>query len=276
MNNIEKAKKLVDCAKEKGNIYICGEVNNNTVDVANTYTINSNEKAKVKNVGTNKNAIFEFYIPKGNDGNGEKIKVGTTTTMESGEKANVEDIYSDGIHTLNFYLPKGDDGPSLINIAYLITFEERFTEEGLEIKELEKLPITRIELDTGNICTLENNLIKFNKDGFYKVTFIARSYVKNATPFDASKDFVSLGFREENTDNIYIGGSDFITDGASKPIYAQGLLSVADITKAYELVNLSKRSIYLKTPDLQNINSNSYFVNAPLSIIIEYLGKGKS
>ncbi len=273
MNNLEKAKKLVDCAKEKKVTYICNQTSDNTVDVANTYTINSNEKAKVKNVGTNKNALLEFYIPKGSDGNGEKIKVGTTTTIESGEKANVEDIYNDGVHTLNFYIPKGDAGPSLINIAYLITFEEKFADEGLEIKELEKLPITRVELDTGNICTLENNLIKFNKDGYYKVTFIARSYVKTTTPFDASKDFVSLGFREADTDNIYIGGSDFIPDSTSKTIYAQGLLSVADTSKLYELVNLSKRSIYLKTPDLENINSNSYFVNSPVSIIIEYLGK---
>lgn len=231
MNNIEKAKKIVDCVKEKKVTYICNN-SSNTVDVANTYTVNSNEKAKVKNVGTNKNALLEFYIP------------------------------------------KGDAGPSLIDTAYLVTFENNFTDEGIEIKALGKLPITRVELDTGNIISLENNQIKFNKDGFYKVTFIARSYVKTNAPFDASKDFVSLGFREENTDNIYIGASDFILDSASKSIYAQGLLSVYDTTKAYELVNLSKRSIYLKTPDLENINSNSYFVNALVSITIEYLGKG--
>ena len=273
MNNLDKAKKLVDCISKNRPIYICSA---NTVNVANTYTVNSNEKAKVKNIGTNQNALLEFYIPKGLDGNSEKIKVGSTQTLEPGEDANVEDDYKDGIHTLNFYIPKGDANNFLINTAYITTFEDNYHEEGLEIKENGRVPLTRIELDTSDTCTLNNNTIKFNKDGYYKVAFVVRSYVKTTNPFDASKDFVSLGFRENNTDNVYIGGSDFITDSTSKEIYAHGILSIADPNKLYELVNLSKRSIYLKTPDLKNINSNSYFVNSPVSMIIEYLGKGKS
>lgn len=274
MNNLEKAKKAVKCAKEKENFYICNiNGNDSTVRVANTYTINSNEKAKVKNIGNNKNAVLEFYIPKGSDGNSEKIKVGSTQTVDAGEYADVQDVFNDGVHTLNFYIPKGDNSNSLVNIAYLVTFENNYPADGLEIKELGIIPLTRVELDTANICTLENNLIKFNKDGYYKITFIVRSYVKTTNPFDISKDFVSLGFREQNTDNIYIGGSEFITDSTAKSIYAQGLLSIADTNKLYEIVNLSKRSIYLKTPDLQNINTNSYFVNAPVSLVVEYLGK---
>lgn len=54
---------------------------------------------------------------------------------------------------------------------------------------------------------------------------------------------------------------------------AQWIISVDNIANVYELVNLSKRSIYLDTPDLENINSNSYFVNAPVNIIVEYLGR---
>lgn len=54
---------------------------------------------------------------------------------------------------------------------------------------------------------------------------------------------------------------------------AQGIISVDNIANVYELVNLSKRSIYLDIPDLENINSNSYFVNAPVNIIVEYLGR---
>ncbi len=273
MNNLDKAKKFIKCIDKNKPIYICSA---NTISIASTYTINSNEKAKVKNIGTNQNAKLEFYIPKGNDGNSEKIKVGTTKTLDPGEDANVEDDYKDGIHTLNFYIPKGDINNPLINSAYITTFEDNYPDEGLEIKENARVPLTRIEIDTSNTCTLNENFIKFNKDGYYKVSFTVRSYVKTSEPFDASKDFVALGFREENTDNIYIGGSDFIKDSTSKEIYAQGILSIADTTKSYELVNLSKRSIFLKTPDLKNINSNSYFVNAPISIIIEYLGKRKS
>ena len=232
MNNLEKARKLIACNKTNYPIYIsCPSTNTNTIDVANTYTINSSEKAMVKNIGNNKNALLEFYIP------------------------------------------KGENGSSLNNAAYIVTFEDKYPDQGLEIKELGKLPLTRIELDTESICTLDNNSLKFNKDGYYKVTFNVNAYINSNTPFDLSKDFITLGFREENTDNIYIGGSSFITDSAPTSIYAHGLLSIYDTNKLYELVNLSKRTIYLKTPNLENINSNSYFVNAPISIIIEYIGK---
>lgn len=57
-----------------------------------------------------------------------------------------------------------------------------------------------------------------------------------------------------------------------KEITANGIVAVGDPSILYSLVNLGKKSIYLKTPDLKNINSNSYFVNSPVLITIEYLG----
>lgn len=57
-----------------------------------------------------------------------------------------------------------------------------------------------------------------------------------------------------------------------KEITANGIVAVVDPSILYSLVNLSKKSIYLKTPDLNNINSDSYFVNSPVLITIEYLG----
>lgn len=127
MNNLEKALKKVKCAKLDGPT---GPAGPTTVNVGNTYTINSNENAKVQNSGTNDNVILDFYIPKGNDGNGE--------------------------------MPK-------------------------------------------EIC-------------------------------------------------------------------ADGIIAVVDTNTEYSLVNLGKKSIYLKTPDLNNINSDFYFVNSPVLITIEYLG----
>ncbi len=232
MSNLEKAKKLINYAKKNQVTYICNVTkNNNTIDVANTYTINSGEKAKVKNIGNNKNALLEFYIP------------------------------------------KGDTGLNQVSAANIVTFEDNYPKEGYEIKELEKVPLTRIELDTNNVCTLDKNLIKLNKAGYYEISFTVNGYVNTTLPFDETKDFISLGFREENTDNVYIGSSIYITDSTSKNIFAQGLLQINDVNKTYELVNLSKRSIYLKTPALTNINTNSYFVNSPVNIIIRYLGK---
>lgn len=171
--------------------------------------------------------------------------------------------------------PTGPAGPEKISQAYLVSYNTNYPEGGLEVLENERLPIEREELDTGSLVELNGeDTLQFNKTGYYKITIVVSSYVPyNDTDFDPTTDFVSIGFRLVDTDNIYVGASSWIFDELSSQIIAQGIITVEDISNAYELVNLSKRSIYLETPDLENINSNSYFVNAPVNIIIEYLGR---
>lgn len=230
-----------------------------------------NQDAKVENTGTNTNAILEFYIPKGNDGNGEKIIIGKTETLDANARAKVIDTFDGNTHKLDFYIPqgfdgvkgeKGDIGPNLIEIAYIATFTDTFTGDGIEVKEMEDLPLTRKEIDTKNTVTVENNKIKFTKAGHFKVFFKVNAYVKkDGVDFDATKGFVAIGFKPNGTDNIYVGGSIWTPDEVSREITAQGILAIVYTNTEYSLVNLGKKSIYLKTPDLNNINSDSYFVN---------------
>lgn len=117
MNNLEKAQKKVKCAKSDGPIYTCmpipgptGPAGPATIEVGETYTLNSNQKARVQNNGTNTNAILDFYIPKGSDGNGDRILVGKTETLDANARARVEDTYDGKTHTIDFYIPQGFDG----------------------------------------------------------------------------------------------------------------------------------------------------------------------
>ena len=85
-------------------------------------------------------------------------------------------------------------------------------------------------------------------------------------------DFVSVGFRLVGTvDDIFIGDSQWIYDESFLKLVGQGIITVPSIANAYELVNLSKRSIYLNTPELKYINTKSYFSNSTVTIIAEYL-----
>ena len=295
MNNLEKAVKKVKCAKLEGPTCCCmpipgptGPAGPATISVGETHTINSNQEARVLNTGTNTNAVLDFFIPKGDDGNCEKIAIGKTETLDANARAQAIDNFDGKTHTIDFYIPQGFDGvkgekgdigptgpqgPSLIETTYIAKFIDTFKAEGIEVKEMENVPLTRKEIDTKNTVTVENNTIKFTKIGHFKVSFKVNAYVKKSgADFDASKDFVALGFKPKDSDNIYIGASAFIPDEVSREITADGILAVVDINQEYNLVNLSKQSIYLKTPDLENINSNSYFVNSPVTIIIEYLG----
>lgn len=85
-----------------------GENGFSTVDVGETKTGEANTNAMVENVGTNKNAILNFTIPKGESG--DKIIIGKTETLDANARARVEDTYAENVHTLDFYIPQGFDG----------------------------------------------------------------------------------------------------------------------------------------------------------------------
>lgn len=191
-----------------------------------------------------------------------------------------------GSYKLNFTLPQGPTGPqgpegpagtNTARSAYLATFNNGTTANGLAVPEDDRLPIDREELDISSLITLDSSdeTIKFNIEGYYKITFTVSAYVLHSTnsTFDPKTDFVSLGFRKVGTDDIYIGTSGYVTDEVAVQFVGQGIIAVNDITALYELVNLSKQNIYLKTPDLPNITTSSYFANPLLTIVIEYLGR---
>ena len=130
-----------------------------------------------------------------------------------------------------------------------------------------------------NALTLDEreNLIYFTRIGAYKVSIVLYGYCKlSGQSFDEKKDFISIGLRQLNTDNIYVGASQWIYNEKTLPVIAQGIITVNDDKTPYELVNLSKKTIYLKTPDIANINTNSYFANAPVTIIIDEINSKKS
>ncbi len=85
-----------------------GEDGTGTIEVGKTITLYPFQDASVKNIGTKENAILEFYIPRGKDG--DKITIGKTETLDANARARVVDNYVNNIHTLDFYIPQGFDG----------------------------------------------------------------------------------------------------------------------------------------------------------------------
>lgn len=55
------------------------------------------------------------------------------------------------------------------------------------------------------------NNIKFRKIGHFKVLFKANAYVKkNGTNFDSNQDFVALGFKQKDSNNLYLSKCIYI------------------------------------------------------------------
>lgn len=213
--------------------------------------------------------------PTGPSGAGT-ITVGTTTTGNPGEEASVTNSGTSQNVILDFVIPAGPTGPSPISkSAYLVTFNDGTSKDGIIVPTNKALPINYKELDLTNLITLDttNNTIKFNSAGYYKLTFIVSAYVKKDTTFNPNTDFVSIGFRKLDTDNIYIGASSWINDDTAKQITASGIMAIENPNNIYELVNLGQKDICLFTPDLLNIKSSSYFTNSLVTVIVEYLGR---
>ena len=150
--------------------------------------------------------------PTGPIGLSETIEVGETKTGEPGSKASVVDRGGPN-HILDFTIPSGLSGLSKIQNAYIIKYNDGTVATGIKIEPDERIPLDRIELDVDNLVNLnsEDNLIKFNKIGYYKITIMINASIKT-TPntFNPDTDFVSYGFRQTNTDNIYVGASKWI------------------------------------------------------------------
>ena len=102
---------------------------------------------------------------------------------------------------------------------------------------------------------------------------IVHGYTKTQSGvFDKYKDIISVGFREVNTDLVYIGDSKWIYNDEPATLIATGILSINNPEKKYELVNISENTLYLITPFINNLNTNSYFANSTVTLLIEYLG----
>lgn len=171
--------------------------------------------------------------------------------------------------------PTGPMGSYLIRSAYMVTYNDDTSADGIPVASLVRLPIDRMELDPTNLVTLDTSeeTIKFNQAGHYKIDFKVSAYPSiNGIDFDPATDIVSVGFRQIDTDNVYVGTGEWVFNGEAAEVSASGIITVPDTSALYELVNLGKSTIYLNTPSIKNIASKSYFSNPLVTIVITYLG----
>lgn len=171
--------------------------------------------------------------------------------------------------------PTGPIGINSTKNIYLVTFNDGTNVDEILVKSNSALPINRKELDIYELINLDtsNSTIQFNEIGYYKITAIASLSLKKDTIFNSDTDFITLGFKVANTDNVYIGASEWRNDEYARQIIMHGVIAVNNLDEQYELVNLGNKDIYLNSPDLNNIKSDSYFTNFLITIIIEYMGR---
>lgn len=169
--------------------------------------------------------------------------------------------------------PTGVPGIVEIESAYIVRFNDN-NPNGFEVPYNARIPLDRIDIDNTKIAELTNqNTLKFKKAGTYKIDFMVSLKVDATTIFDPTQDIIAIGFKKVGSPIVYAGGSAWYKDGPTVRIVSQGLFVVGypEIDE-FELVNLSKKNIYLNSPLLENTYSDSYFTNPVVTLVITYFG----
>lgn len=201
----------------------------------------------------------------------------------------MRDRVENNTHNLTFFIPqgkkgdkgdpgsKGEQGPAGpldIPSTYILSYNDdpnNFPVGGKEIPSNGRLPLMRQELIQGGIVTLDStdNTIQFNQTGIYHVSFTFNGYVKKTgSEFNPEADFVSVAFREVDSDRIVAGANAWSRDECAQNIAGQGIFVVNNLATPFELVNVQKKSMYVNGCNIQQTISHSYFSVPMVSMTI--------
>ncbi len=233
--------------------------------------------------------------PQGEMGISQMITIDDVEKVPPDENARVVDKMENNMHHMSFFIPqggvgergpKGDLGPTGptgptgpagpldIPSTYILSYNNdpnNFPVQGLEITSNGRLPLMRQELIQGGIVTLDSddNTIQFNKTGVYHISFTFNGYVKKTgETFNPTTDFVSVAFREVDSDRIVAGANAWSRDECAQNIAGQGIFVVNDIATPFELVNVQKKSMFLNGCNITQTITHSYFAVPMVSMTI--------
>lgn len=220
---------------------------------------------------------------------GGEVVARTTSTLGEGEEAKVVSSFERGVNYLDFYIPKGNKGdPGVkgdkgekgesgftdILGAMIVSYNDNpqtFPAAGLEIQSNGRFPLMHVQVDVGGIANLDivENTIKFTNTGIYKIQFITNAYIKRVGQvFDSSEDFVSVAFRQVESDAIVAAATAWTPSECATNVVGQGIFIVNDVSKPYELVNTRPRSIFLSGCSVGRTVSQSLLSVPMVSIVI--------
>lgn len=92
--------------------------------------------------------------------------------------------------------------------------------------------------------------------------------------FDPKTDFVSIGFREVDSNQIIAGTNTWSFNPSASNMTGEGIFVVEDPLNDYEFVNLQRKSTYLNGGDITETISQSYFASQIVTVIISKISPG--
>ncbi len=170
--------------------------------------------------------------------------------------------------------PKGDTGPTgpagpvSIPTLFVLTFNADDPKNGVTVNPTDRIPLETEIYDEDKIFYVSNvnNTITILKKGVFKVYFTVQAL---AFGDGTDQSVISIGFRRLEDPTVYAGNSVWGNKTTPTTIVGQGIINLTYPNQLFELVNLGKYPICLKSPDVDTLNTQSSFVSPLVSIIIE-------
>ncbi len=169
--------------------------------------------------------------------------------------------------------PDGPPGPLEIPAAYFVTFNEGFPQGGLPVPSNTRIPIDIKISDINDdfILNTDDKTITIVHSGIYLINYTIEARVANSTLFNEDFDIISVGFRKVDEETVYAGASVWNDLQPGIAVVARGIVSTTLDNEVFEIVNLGLNTIYLNSPNIKLIYSESSFVNPVLSLTIQRL-----
>ncbi len=167
--------------------------------------------------------------------------------------------------------PAGIPGPLKIPTLLVLTSNKNVPDDGLKIDSDYRLPLEASTFDNTNsfYVTNRNNTITFLKAGTYKIEFIVQAHATNQSNSQDGSNIISIGFRKIEESTVYAGNSVFADKTIPTTIVGHGIVKLTTPNQLFELVNLSNFPIFLQSPKLTLLNTDSSPASPIVSVMIQ-------
>ena len=169
---------------------------------------------------------------------------------------------------------KGEAGYSLFSTAFITTLRSPdfvIPNGGFNVPSQGRVPLGEIQESAGEEIVRidkDQNTIKILNEGKYKVNFILNAYTQiSGEQFDLNADFVAVGFRKVDSDEVIAGANDWSSYEVPHNISGQGIFS-AETGDEFELVNLHVRPMYIMGGRKEQTFTSSYMITPVMTMII--------
>ena len=181
------------------------------------------------------------------------------SVLRGNEDNIIEASFSERFSEQNFDNSRRPFSREQTSLAYITTSG---LVNGFDVPAGGRIPLTTLRVNDDNIITLNDNTIRFNRPGLYKIDFVIATFSNNP----GAVEQIAIGFRRiTEAQTIFTAGMRLSTQ--SNLIVGTGAFRVNETRSLYELINLNETPIRLESYTGETVLTASNVVNMTITYL---------